>query len=274
MNISPQDQLYLWNGLLLYLGHGPRSNDWHSHYAASLLICPDAPLRVEAPDFKADCMAVLLPPNTENRIHVEGRLLVLMIDPDAQRFAALAPLLGHGPAILDERLQALTLLPDVEQLFDTVRPAEQTLRRIDDLIEQLSGLRPEAPLKSIDPRIANALQVIQQALPEEVPVEQLATNAGLSKSRFLHLFKEQLGLPMRQYLLWRRLYETVRLWDEGMTMTDAAHAAGFYDQAHYTRTMRRMLDVTPSQFANNPQLNIHHAWRDEAGMQLPADMLK
>ncbi|MGB1581995.1 MAG: hypothetical protein ACPHER_10885 [Nevskiales bacterium] len=41
-----KNQLYLWNGLLLYAASG-HSNDWHSHYAASLIISLDAPFRLE-----------------------------------------------------------------------------------------------------------------------------------------------------------------------------------------------------------------------------------
>ncbi len=266
MSGEARDHLYLWNGVLLYVTQGEHNNDWHSHYAASVLICPDASFRLQTREQEHQCQVAVLAPNTENRIDVQGRLLALMVDPDSAAYLPLASYLDGAAAVTVDDLSSGALLRQVSQLFERSPDQATAQLAVDDIIEALTGQRPAPQPRHLDARIVNVLHRIRDALPEEIPVETLAEEVELSRSRLLHLFKEQLGLPMGQYLLWRRLYESVRLWDEGMNMTDAAHAAGFYDQSHYTRTMRRMLDVTPSEVARNPQLKIHHGWRDMADM--------
>lgn len=264
MTSAPDNHLYLWDGMLLYLMQGQHHNDWHSHYAASLIICPDQSFTLETRHQSQQCQLALLPPNTENRIDVEGRLLVVMIDADSATYAPLTTLTRDNVWTLADLSAHGKISTTINKLFAQAPEPAEAERTVHDIIEALSGTRPEPQRHTLDTRIQHVLTRIRDALPEEIPAETLAEEHGLSKSRLLHLFKEQLGLPMGQYLLWRRLYESVRLWGEGMSMTEAAHAAGFYDQPHYTRTMRRMLDVTPSQVARNASLNIHHCWRDEA----------
>lgn len=259
------DQLYLWNGLLLYAASGHR-NDWHSHYAASLIISLEAPLRLELREGVDETVqACVLAPNAENRVHIPGRFISMMADRDSSIFEPLAPLLdGQSWAPVAEA----TLRPvqkQLRQLGEKAPDGDTARRLIEDCIEAITGQRPRPLAVALDRRIHQVLDRIRNSLPDEPDVEELAAAVGLSRSRLLHLFKEQLGLPMGQYLLWRRLFEAARLWDEGQSMTDAAHAAGFYDQSHYTRTMRKMLDITPSSFTRNPQLQIHRCWAIEEG---------
>jgi AraC-like DNA-binding protein len=43
-----------------------------------------------------------------------------------------------------------------------------------------------------------------------------------------------------------RLQRAVDAISKGLTATDAAHAAGFADAAHLTRTFRRMMGIAPT----------------------------
>jgi AraC-like DNA-binding protein len=54
------------------------------------------------------------------------------------------------------------------------------------------------------------------------------------------LFVEQTGVPFKTYLLWLRLVRAVELYSQGAnSLTDAAHAAGFADSAHFSRVFKR-----------------------------------
>lgn len=75
----------------------------------------------------------------------------------------------------------------------------------------------------------------------------IALESGLSPSRFRHLFAEEIGLPFRRYVLWRRLRLAVTEMGAGADATTAAHAAGFADLAHFSRTLKAMFGVTATQ---------------------------
>jgi len=97
-----------------------------------------------------------------------------------------------------------------------------------------------------DPRIAQALVIIQDLPDKKIAAQELAALVFLSKGRFEHLFKAEIGVPLRSYLLWQRLCTAIaRSW-QGRTFTAAAHEAGFTDSAHLSRTCRQMFGISPS----------------------------
>ncbi len=92
------------------------------------------------------------------------------------------------------------------------------------------------------------------AAPESdapLTLDVVAAEAYLSPSRFRHLFVEQTGMGLRPYVLWRRFLRVWELLSGGASLSAAAHAAGFADAAHLTRTSRAMFGFPPSavQFA-------------------------
>ena len=78
---------------------------------------------------------------------------------------------------------------------------------------------------------------------------ELGEYAGLSTSRFLHLFKAQTGIPLRRYRLWNRMGAAVGAFRGGVSLTEAAHAAGFASSAHFSSAFRDMFGMMPSDLA-------------------------
>jgi len=105
------------------------------------------------------------------------------------------------------------------------------------------GLAPEPEL---DPRIASVLEHLREAPSPPPSVGDLARIAYLSESRLQHVFREQVGVPIRRYLLWQRYLTALRLLADGSPVTEAAFAAGFADGAHLTRTAVRMNGYPPT----------------------------
>jgi AraC-like DNA-binding protein len=102
------------------------------------------------------------------------------------------------------------------------------------------------PSVASDERIVRAVRYVNDHLSAPLTLKQVAGVAYLSPSRFRHLFAEQTGMGLRQYVLWRRF---VSVWEHrmnGASLSTAAHAAGFADSAHLTRTSRRMFGMPPS----------------------------
>jgi AraC family transcriptional regulator len=102
------------------------------------------------------------------------------------------------------------------------------------------------PSVSSDERTLRAVKYVNENLCEGLTLQRVASVAHLSPSRFRHLFAEQTGMGLRQYILWRRF---VSVWERrmnGESLSAAAHAAGFADSAHLARTSRRMIGVPPS----------------------------
>lgn len=97
-----------------------------------------------------------------------------------------------------------------------------------------------------DERISRSIDSLPRRPPERVSVATLAKQAGLSPSRYAHLFRAHTGMPLRPYLRWLRLQQALAEVAHGANLTDAAYAAGFTDSAHLSRTFRRTFGIRPN----------------------------
>jgi len=101
-----------------------------------------------------------------------------------------------------------------------------------------------------DKRIQQLLTELNQCLhgdcikPVNWRASQVASQLALSESRFLHLFRDELGIAWRPYLLWRRMMCAMQAIINNSSATDAAHLAGFSDSAHLSRTFRTTFGMT------------------------------
>ena len=98
----------------------------------------------------------------------------------------------------------------------------------------------------MDPRVSTVLRQIRGADELRISLETAAAMAFLSPSRFAHLFKQQMGLPFRKYVLWRKLTRAMVAIGGSRTIADVAHGADFADAAHLTRTFYQMVGMAPS----------------------------
>ncbi|MEU3961524.1 AraC family transcriptional regulator [Streptomyces buecherae] len=95
-------------------------------------------------------------------------------------------------------------------------------------------------------RLAEVVDFIHAHLARRVTLAELAAVAGVSESHFTRAFKASTGDSPHQYVLQRRLEHARReLVRTDRPIAEIAAEAGFADQSHLTRTMRRHHGATP-----------------------------
>lgn len=119
-----------------------------------------------------------------------------------------------------------------------------TNRIVDRLAPALSADDP------MDARVRTVIGELMRTADENVSLAELAARVRLSESRLAHLFRRDVGLPMRQYRLSLRMEQAVARLAQGNSLTEAAHMAGFSDSAHFCRVCRRMFGSAPSNLPN------------------------
>ena len=128
-------------------------------------------------------------------------------------------------------------------IFESGKPRDEDL--VDcgrHLIGCLSGT--ELAASTPDVRVRKMIEFASSGVESTVTLSDAAAVAGLSNGRARHLFVEHTGLPFRVYVLWLRLMKAVQVYSTGESLTEAAHAAGFSDSAHLSRTFRRMFGIS------------------------------
>ena len=115
-----------------------------------------------------------------------------------------------------------------------------------DVREPLGRLLDFRHIESADVRILLALVRLRAEPSAPLGLNALANDAGLSPSRFQHLFKAATGVPLRRYRTWCRMGAAIQHVSEGSSLTEAAHSAGFASSAHFSASFRGMFGLTPS----------------------------
>lgn len=97
--------------------------------------------------------------------------------------------------------------------------------------------------------IARAKARIDDDPSAPLTLADLADEAGISRFQLLRSFAHETGLPPHAYRMQRRVVLARQLIARGVSLADAAAAAGFADQSHMTRAFVRLLGVTPANYA-------------------------
>ncbi len=96
------------------------------------------------------------------------------------------------------------------------------------------------PSRPLDPRIARVIEQISHCPSDpESHVLALAGRAGFSASRLSHLFRSQLDIPIRSFRAWKRARNSIVLTVNEPVLLNAALDAGYADEPHYSRSMRK-----------------------------------
>lgn len=168
----------------------------------------------------------------------------LFVEPETREGRILSErYLRDGIANLD-RAPVATLVSELRAAALERRGRETIVALARRLVQALT--QRSEPSATSDERILRAIRYVNEHLSAPITLKQVAAVAHLSPSRFRHLFAEQTGMGLRQYILWRRF---VSVWEHrmnGASLSTAAHAAGFADSAHLARTSRRMIGIPPS----------------------------
>jgi AraC-like DNA-binding protein len=244
-----------WVGGCGFIGEGggaPISP--HSHYAIQLVIGAPTGLRVQFGRRAQwqSCSAALVPSRATHSIDVKDCewSAVLFIEPETREGKALSSRLQGGLEVLDADLVAasakrLDMAWRIEKSYDAVKAV--CLQLVQDMSQ--TTLREPS-----DTRVLAGVEYIRQRVDQTVLLSEVAEAANLSPGRFRHLFVQETGMPLRTYLLWRRLLRVWTLLMQGETLSSAAHAAGFADSAHLSRTARSMFGLPPSALQMNGPL--------------------
>ena len=104
-------------------------------------------------------------------------------------------------------------------------------------------------------RIARAIGMLRQNYTRALPVERLASVAGMSPSSFHQHFKALTSLTPLQYQKQLRLLEARRLMQSGaVTVTDAAYQVGYESVSQFSREYSRAFGVGPKRDTAMPQI--------------------
>lgn len=225
----------------------------HAHHAVQLCIGINGPFDLILGDDEKpfNVRGALIPPDLSHQIKAkatDNAILMVYLDPESADYAfAITPEYTLERAVLwNEHENSIALEID-SYLSSGHETSPSTLIA---LVFKFFGLKADY-LIPIDGRVKKVLHALNNSESGQCDSKTLETISCLSSSRMQHLFKQQIGIPIRRYSLWLRIRKVVMLIQQGHDFTSSALSCGFTDSAHFSRIFKEMFGVPPKTLFSN-----------------------
>ena len=156
-------------------------------------------------------------------------------DPRLSRsISTLHKTLGQEPTPMEAESRFLWVLTQLIKRYATAPVTEQKL-----------GNEKTAILK--------ARQYIDECFAQGVSLNRLSEFVALSPFYLLRAFCAEVGMPPYTYLESVRIRHTQKLIETGKPLAEISAEVGFSSQSHMTRSFKKIIGITPGQYARQIQ---------------------
>lgn len=98
-----------------------------------------------------------------------------------------------------------------------------------------------------DRRILDIMEYISSHLTEEMTVDAIAEACYISRYHLMHLFKEETGYTLFDYITEKRLALARELLKTGRTVTEVCFGCGFKNYSTFSRAYKKHFHISPSE---------------------------
>ena len=103
--------------------------------------------------------------------------------------------------------------------------------------------------RRMDRRIRRVRSVLDEQYRDPPSVHDLAAMVGLSASRLAHLFRQEVAMSIRSYIVARRLYMAallIKQTDE--RISQIAYGVGFNDVSNFNHAFKKRFGASPGDY--------------------------
>jgi AraC-like DNA-binding protein len=151
-------------------------------------------------------------------------------DPAARPFLALHAILDDPSA---DRLALETALTET----------------LASLISLTSGSPPKEARRFWSVPLRRAKDILRSRYTESLSLDEIADEARIDKFHLCRAFRDEIGLPPHAYLVHLRIARALDLLRSRLPASRVAAEVGIYDQSQLNRHFKRIVGVTPGQYA-------------------------
>ncbi len=225
---------------IAFIGNQVNSSE-HEHCVLQVFLSLDEPLQVTVENERISGKCVIVNKNVRHKFSCDNRVrLSVLIEPSSSFAKELIKKIDGDFLVCDDGIERIQ--QKAAALIGT-----DDKQRYSDFIQAFAGqLGVKRNSKALDERITALLEMLQSCDCYDHTIENFATSVCLSSSRLSHLFREQIGVPLKSYILFHQLEKAFTALSEGKNITDAAMLAGFDSPSHFAATVKKWMGTSVS----------------------------
>ncbi len=212
----------------------------HSHGMIQFFLCLEDSLEIKVGKEKIKCPCILVNKNvnhtfkTNNMIH-----FTCVIEPVSDIGTIIKGILQDRDYYIFDDSKAKELRKLAAPMVDTFDTAsyKEFMKRLYECFDV------SFPDKKFDERILSFLNMLEHCSCDEHSIGEYADRLSLSASRLSHLFREQVGITLKNYLTLHQLERAFQDLLTGKRITEAALDAGFDSPSHFAATVKRLMGL-------------------------------
>ena len=195
----------------------------------------------------------VIQPYVPHKVACDARhIAVLYIEPESVDMARLPAMFAGANGAIDARGFAAHVRGCHARMIGMGRHFDLQPTDFDPMFFGQELMRP-----TLDKRIAQVLERIKKDPSAPASAEECAGLVGLSFSRFLHLFKAEVGVPFRSFRTWRRARSLLHYVNQTRNLAEVALEIGYPDSTHFSHSIRQTYGLKPSDiFAGSRKLRL------------------
>ena len=153
--------------------------------------------------------------------------------------------------ILKDEKVYLEFINLCEQLFSEVSYLNKKDELIDFLIKFFSLFIEEDTHEVRNDKFDKMITYLNQNYKDNISLDELSNEFELNPFYIIRLFKSQMNLTPRAYLINVKINKAKELLKEGSSIVDTALECGFFDQSHFHKNFLKIVATTPNEYRLN-----------------------
>lgn len=215
----------------------------HKHYMLQLFMSYKDNLNINIKGKNISCRCIIVNTDVEHSFSSDNIIhFTMLIDATsdiAQEFRS-KYLFEEDYYILD--CEEVTLFQETLQQVIKNLNREKYIE-FTSLLFSILGIKVNERIK-YDDRIIEILKAMDNYDYEINSLEEFSKIVSLSESRLSHLFKEQVGIPLKSYIVLCKLKKAYMYLLESGNITDAAMKSGFDSPSHFAYTSKKLTGMS------------------------------
>ena len=250
--------------MVFYHGHYNQTFMEHTHLCATVLLVTSGAvcITIEGRDrvLRSGQLAIIAPLQVHAARPVDNigwkmRSLQILLPPTFTHKPPYRPI-GVLDPVRDARDDMANRFRELHMKSEWLYVSGQIDSDLEDdyqqLVEKVSCSFERAPkLDYWSDKAIMARSLLKDQKYENVSMKEIARAVCISESELIRIFRRNFGISPNRWRMQLRANEVARVLRKSGSLADVSIDCGFSDQAHMSRTFKRVFGVTPGQFARN-----------------------